>query len=58
MVEGHTDLLSLAVRDRTQRIGPKLCQGRFRLDITKRFCTQRVVRQWDRLPRDMVTAPV
>ena len=56
-LEDGAQLFSVAPEGRARTNGFKLIQKKFRLNIREKFLTVRAVPQWNRLPREVVSAP-
>ena len=55
--EEGQDLFSIIPECRTRNNGLKLKEARFRLNIRKNLITVRAERQWNQLPRELVSTP-
>jgi len=57
MILNYPSFFSEACCDKTRSNGFKLREGRFRLDIRKKFFIIRLAKPWHRFPREVVDAP-
>lgn len=55
--EGGAGLISLVSGDRMRGDGLKLHVGKFRLDIRKTLFTERMIKHWNKLPKEAVMVP-
>ncbi|KAJ7423644.1 hypothetical protein WISP_33063 [Willisornis vidua] len=55
--EVEVGVFSQVTSNRTSENGPKLGQGRFKLNIRKNVFTKSIIKHWNRLPKNVVDSP-